>query len=71
MTSITHTSFYNITCKVCGVIRKALMTAFVAVIAFGESAGRARAASELARQGYMDEAKALILGKSIDEVKDV
>jgi len=71
MTSITHTSFYNITCKVCSVLRKALMTAFVAVIAFGESAGRARAASELARQGYMDEAKALILGKGIDEVKDV
>jgi len=61
MTSITHTSFYNITCKVCDVIRKALMTAFVAVIAFGESAGRARAAAELARMGYMDEAKALIL----------
>lgn len=62
MTSITHTSFYNITCKVCDVIRKVLMTAFVAVIAFGESAGRARAASELSRQGLHEEAKALMLG---------
>jgi len=61
MTSITHTSFYNITCKICTVIRKALVTAFVAVIAFGESAGRARAARELAAQGLYEEAKALML----------
>ena len=61
MTAITHTSFYNITCKVCDFIRKALVTAFVAIIAFGESAGRARAASELARQGYYKEAQALML----------
>ena len=68
MTSITHTSFYNITCKVCDVIRKVVMTAFVAVIAFGESAGRARAASELARQGYMKEAKALMLREDEQDV---
>ena len=67
MTSITHTSFYNITCKVCDVIRKALMTAFVAVIAFGESAGRARAAAELSRQGFYEEARNLMLRK--DEVQ--
>lgn len=62
MNSITQTNFYNITCKVCDVIRKALVTAFVAVIAFGESAGRARAAAELSRQGFHEEAKALMLG---------
>jgi len=61
MTAITHTSFYNITCKICTVIRNALVTAFVAIIAFGENAGRARAASELARQGYYKEAQALML----------
>lgn len=44
---------------------------FVAMIAMGEQAGRSRAAAELARMGYYDEAKALILGKSIEEVKDV
>jgi hypothetical protein len=32
------------------------------VWAFGESAGRARAAAELQRQGYYKEAKALMLG---------
>ena len=68
MTSITHTSFYNITCKVCDVIRKVLMTAFVAVIAFGESAGRARAAAELSRQGYHEEAKALMLREDEQDV---
>ena len=61
MTSITHTSFYNITCKICTVIRKALVTAFIAVVAFGESAGRARAARELANMGLYEEAKALML----------
>jgi hypothetical protein len=48
MTAITHTSFYNITCKICDVIRKALIAAFVGIIAMGENAGRARAAAELA-----------------------
>jgi hypothetical protein len=64
MTAITHTSFYNITCKICDVIRKALVTAFVAVIAFGENAGRARAAHQLASMGMYEEAKALMLQKT-------
>jgi hypothetical protein len=64
MTAITHTSFYNITCKVCDIIRKALVTAFVAVIAFGENAGRARAAHQLASMGMYEEAKALMLQKT-------
>jgi hypothetical protein len=33
----------------------------MAVWAFGESAGRAKAAAELHRQGYTKEAKALML----------
>jgi hypothetical protein len=52
---------WDFTCKICGVIRNAFAIAFVAIIAFGESAGRARAASELSRMGYHDEAKALML----------
>jgi len=32
--------------------------------------GRARAAAELARMGYHEEAKDLILGKSIDEERE-
>jgi len=54
-------TYWTYTCKFCEAIRKALFTAFVAVIAFGESAGRARAAAELSRQGYYAEAKALML----------
>lgn len=54
---------WEFTCKICGVIRQALAVFFVGLIAFGESAGRARAARELARQGYHDEAKNLMLGK--------
>ena len=36
---------------------------FVGMIALGESAGRARAAAELSRQGYHEEAKRLMLRK--------
>jgi hypothetical protein len=57
--TISNTT-WSYTCKVCKMIRTALSVAFVAIIAFGESAGRARAASELSRQGYHDEAKALM-----------
>ena len=54
-------STWTYTCKFCEVIRKAFYVGFVGLIAFGESAGRARAAAELSRQGYYDEAKALML----------
>lgn len=42
---------------------KCLTFVIVGMIALGESAGRARAASELSRMGYHDEAKALMLQK--------
>mgnify|MGYP000020321361 CR=1 FL=1 len=58
--TISNTT-WNYTCKICSVLRKALAVAFVGLIAFGESAGRARAASELSRQGYHEEAKRLML----------
>ena len=51
---------WSFTCKICEVIRNAFAIAFVSIIAFGESAGRARAASELSRMGLHDEAKALM-----------
>ena len=59
-------TFVNPLPKVFKVVGKSLFAMFIALIAFGESAGRARAASELARQGYMEEAKNLMLqgGKS-------
>ena len=40
---------------------KVLVAVAMAVWAFGESAGRARAAAELSRQGYHEEAKRLML----------
>ena len=58
--TMTNTT-WTYTCKICKVLRTALSIAFVGLIALGESAGRARAASELSRQGYHDEAKALML----------
>jgi len=68
MTAITHTSFYNVTCKICTVLRNALVAFFVAAIALGESAGRARAARELANMGRYEEAKALMLRKDKENV---
>jgi hypothetical protein len=58
--TMTNTT-WTYTCKVCKMIRTALSIAFVGLIAFGESAGRARAAAELSRQGFHKEAIALML----------
>jgi len=58
--TMTNTT-WTYTCKICKMIRTALSVAFVGLIAFGESAGRARAAAELSRQGYHDEARSLML----------
>lgn len=54
-------STWNFTCKSCVVLRNTLIAVWVGFLAFGESAGRARAAAELHRQGYYEEAKALML----------
>ena len=59
MTTATISTYY---CTFCDAVKTIAITAFVGMIAFGESAGRARAASELSRMGMHDEAKALMLG---------
>ena len=59
---------WDFTCKICGVIRQALAVFFVGLIAFGESAGRARAARELARQGYHDDFLEKKLGELVLEI---
>jgi hypothetical protein len=46
-------------CAICDIIAKA----FRSMIETFESIGRARAAAELARQGYVKEAKELMLSK--------
>ena len=60
MSTLAQT-YWTYTCKFCEVIRKAIYVAFVGLIALGESAGRARAARELANMGRYEEAKALML----------
>ena len=60
--TISNTT-WNYTCKICSQVRNILGIILVGLIAFGESAGRARAASELSRMGYHDEAKALMLSQ--------
>ncbi len=57
---------YEFTCEICTKMRSLLVAVMVTVISISESAGRARAASELSRMGYHKEAKALMLGKEID-----
>lgn len=52
---------YSYTCTACVVIRNVLVGIWVALMAAGESAGRARAARELTRMGLHAEAKALML----------
>lgn len=46
------------------VVSRGLIAFAMGVWAFGESAGRARAAAELHRLGYTEEAKALMLGEN-------
>jgi hypothetical protein len=46
-------------------IVKTLLAIWIGFIAFGESAGRARAASELHRLGYVEEARRLMLDEKL------
>ena len=57
---------YDKTCEICDTVSKYFTIALIGCIAFSESAGKARAASELARMGYHKEAKALMLDKLHD-----
>jgi len=59
MTTATISTYY---CTFCNAVKTIAITAFCTMIAVGESAGRARAASELTRMGMHKEARALILG---------
>ena len=64
-------TFQNPLPKMFKALGKVLLGMFMAIVAFGESAGRARAAAELSRMGYQDEAKALMLGKDLEDIKNV
>ena len=58
MTTIAIKAYY---CSFCETVSKFFKSVMHGIIAMGESAGRARAARELARQGYYEEAKKLML----------
>ena len=66
MSTLTQTSFYYITCKFCTAVRNIAVGIFLGMIAFGESAGRARAAKELAEMGRYDLARELMLNGGKD-----
>jgi hypothetical protein len=66
--ALRQPTFKNPLPKMFKLLGKVLMTVFVGIIAFGESAGRARAAAELSRQGYHEEAKRLILREDLKDV---
>jgi len=68
--ALRQPTFKNPLPKFFKAIGKGFMAVFIGIIAFGESAGRARAAAELSRMGYYNEAKALVLGKTVDEVRN-
>ena len=63
-------TFQNPLPKMFRALGKGFMAVFIGIIAFGESAGRARAAAELSRQGYHEEARNLMLrkDKEVDNV---
>ena len=65
MTTTTLSTYY---CAFCAAVAKIAKKTFTKIIKTFEAAGRARAAAELARQGYHKEARAIILGKSVEEV---
>ena len=56
---LKHT--YQETCEICEVVSKFMSRVLKKMISITESMGYARAASELARQGYYEEAKALMV----------
>jgi len=63
-------TFKNPLPKMFRALGKGFMAVFIGIIALGESAGRARAAAELSRQGYHEEARNLMLRKD-KEVNNV
>ena len=58
MSTATINTYY---CSFCVAVKKFALTALMGMIAFGESTGRARAASVLAQQGYPELARKVML----------
>ena len=58
---ITQTITSTYPDRIINALSKALMTMWIGIIASGEAAGRSRAATELTRMGYHEEAKKLMM----------
>jgi len=65
MTTTTLNTYY---CAFCAAVAKTAKKFFAKTISAFETMGRARAAAQLAQMGYHKEAKAIMLGKSVEEV---
>ena len=61
-------TFKNPLPKMFRALGKGFIAVLMGIVAFGESAGRARAARELANQGYYEEARNLMLRKDQENV---
>ena len=59
--ALRQPTFKNPLPKLFKAIGKGLIAVLMGIMAFGESAGRARAAAELHRMGYTEEAKWLMI----------
>jgi len=65
MTTTTLNTYY---CAFCAAVAKFANKFFTKTMSAFEAMGRARAAAQLAQMGYHKEAKAIMLGKSVEEV---
>lgn len=63
---MTVTLIYKQTCEVCEKIKNATLTVLLALWGFGEAVGRARAAAQLHRDGFHEEAKSLYMDNNND-----
>jgi len=63
MTTEVFKHTYEVTCEICDKIAHYIKVGSIHFNKFFTRVGYARAASELARQGYYEEAKALMLEK--------
>jgi hypothetical protein len=65
MTTSTLNTYY---CAFCAAVSKSAKATFTKFMAATETIGTARAATELARLGYHKEARALMLGKNVEDI---
>ena len=65
MTTTTLNTYY---CAFCAAVAKYATKFFTKTMKTFDSIGRARAANQLALMGYHKEARALMLGKSVEDV---